>query len=53
MHRDIAGGLDTKANFVASDINNGDFNVVTDHDCFVALSRKDKHGESFPKGDVG
>jgi hypothetical protein len=40
-------GIDPKPNFVASNIHNGDDNVVTDNDALVTLSRQDQHRRPF------
>ena len=36
-------GPDPQADFVAADIDDGDFNVVTKHDGFIAMSRQYEH----------
>jgi hypothetical protein len=43
MHRDRRRRRNPEANLVASNIDDGDFNVITNHDCLVALPRKYEH----------
>jgi len=38
VDRDMGRGLDPEAHFVTSNIHNGQLDVVTDHDCLVALT---------------
>jgi len=38
MHRNIARGFDTEADFVATDIDNGEYNVVADDDALIAMT---------------
>jgi hypothetical protein len=40
MHIDLSRGLDPEANFVATNLNNRDFNHVIDDDAFVFLPRE-------------
>jgi hypothetical protein len=39
VYGDGSGGGDTEADFVAADIDDGDFDVIADHDGFIALAR--------------
>jgi hypothetical protein len=41
MHRNFERCLDTEPHFVATHIDDGDNNVVTDDDAFITLSRED------------
>ena len=36
--------LDSQTNLVAANVNDGDHNIITDHDAFVSVSGKDEHG---------
>src|SRR5206468_1737285 len=47
MNADLLRSIDPEANFVATDINDGDLNVVTDHDRFIALTGQHQHVGSF------
>src|SRR5205823_2505878 len=47
MHADLFGGVDPDADFIPSNIDDGDFNVVADHDRFIALPGQHQHGGSF------
>jgi hypothetical protein len=47
MNADLLRSIDSEANFVATNINDGDFNVVTDHDRFIALTGQHQHVGSF------
>src|SRR2546430_8801665 len=47
MHADLFGGVDPDSNLVPSNIDDGDFNVVADHDRFIALPGQHQHGGSF------
>src|SRR4051812_34827971 len=35
MHADLFGGVDPDSDFIPSNIDDGDFNVVADHDRFI------------------
>src|SRR4051812_2336395 len=37
VDHDVAGSIDPQTHLVAADINHGDFDVVADHDRFIAL----------------
>jgi hypothetical protein len=39
MHGNTGGCVDAQPYFVASNVNNGDLDVITDHDCLVTLPR--------------
>jgi hypothetical protein len=43
VHRNLTRRLDSKSDFVATNVDNGHDDVVTNDDAFVALSRKHKH----------
>ncbi len=43
MHRNRRRGRDPEANLVASNVHDRDLNVITDHDCLIALPRKYEH----------
>jgi hypothetical protein len=43
VHRDRGRGGDSEADLVAADIDDGDFDIVADHDGFIALPRKYEH----------
>jgi len=45
MYLDLAGGFDAKPNFVATHVDDGYHDIVTDDDALVALSGKHKHGD--------
>src|SRR3954453_5347233 len=47
VNADFLGGVDPDSNLVPSDIDDGHFNVVADHDRFIALSGQHQHGGSF------
>lgn len=38
VHRNGLWRLDAEANFVAADVNDGDHDIIADHDAFVAVS---------------
>src|SRR5438105_4531817 len=43
------GGRDEpEADFIAADVDDFDFDVMTDHDRLVAMPREDKHGRLLP-----
>ena len=44
MHRNACRSIDAQANLVATNVNNDDLNIVTDHDGFFAVSRENEHG---------
>src|SRR5438067_646633 len=55
MDADLLGRRDSQANFVAADIDDGDFDVVTDHDRLIALSAQHQHMWLLPglgAGDI-
>src|SRR5262245_28307169 len=43
MDADLLGGFDSKSYLVASNVDNGDFDVVPDHDRLVALTGQHQH----------
>jgi hypothetical protein len=50
MDRDVVRGFDAQAHLVATDIDNGDYDVVTDHDAFVTVPRKYQHRKTLSVG---
>src|SRR5437773_5134376 len=50
MDGDLLGSRDSQANFVAPDIDDGDFDVVTDHDRLIALTGQHQHTRLLPRG---
>src|ERR1043165_7883960 len=45
---DAGRGGDAQADLVAADIDDGDFDLVADHDCFVALTGEHQHRRLLP-----
>ncbi|MFN5227519.1 MAG: hypothetical protein ACK5FS_01520 [Planctomycetota bacterium] len=43
MDRNVVGGFDTKPHFIPTNVHDRDYNVVSDHDAFVSMSREHKH----------
>jgi len=43
MNGNLLGRVDADSNRIAFDLQDADFNVITDADAFVRLSREDKH----------
>ncbi len=37
-------GLQSQANFVATNVHDGHDDIIADHNAFVSMSRKDQHG---------
>jgi hypothetical protein len=46
-HSHFAGCVDADSNLVAANPQQGDFDVIADHDLFVNFSCKNQHGFSF------
>jgi len=44
---DARRGIDAQANLVATDVDDDDFHVVSDHDGFFTVAREDEHGGAF------
>lgn len=38
MHRNFLGCFNAQANLVSADVHNGDDDIVTDHDAFIAVA---------------
>src|SRR5690606_2695730 len=43
MNLNLARCVDTQSHLVATNVHDGDFNVITDHDRLVPLTRKHQH----------
>jgi len=49
VDRDLRRRIDAEADLVAANVDDGDNDVITDNDAFVALSRQYKHRRLLPK----
>src|SRR4051812_36624048 len=48
---DFFRGIDAQSDFIAADVDDGDFDVIADHDCFISLTRQHQHGKAPSFGD--